>query len=172
MIERSILVEIGKITKTHGVGGEVVAMISSGETDFDATEYLVCDIDGIYVPFFIESYRYKGTNSVILKFDDIDDMSETAVVINRKLYFPKEKIPVAATTDIEISDTLCGYHINMAGQAIGEITAIDGTPDNPLFVVVGETKEYLIPAAEDFVCSIDDESKTIEMELPEGLLDL
>lgn len=170
MIERSELVEIGKIVKTHGVGGEVVAMITAVDIDFDDTEYLVCEIDGIYVPFFVKTYRYKGANSVILKFDDIDDISDTPIMMNRKLYAPKEAS--MESSGYGISDTLSGYSIIISGENIGKITAIDGTPDNPLFVVEGGTKEYLIPATEDFVCNIDDNTKTIEMALPEGLLEL
>lgn len=171
MIERSELIEIGKVVKTHGVDGEVVATIKPADIDFDATEYLVCDIDGIYVPFFLESYRYKGNGSVILKFDDMDDMADTAVMINSRLYYPKEN----AGTDTEhshVTDTLCGYSIIISGEKIGKVTSIDGTPENPLFVVEGGAKEYLIPAADDFVLNIDDEAKTLEMELPEGLLEL
>lgn len=171
MIDRAELTEIGKIVKTHGVGGELVAVISREDTDFDASEYLVCDIDGIYVPFFLASYRYKGVNSVILKFDDIDNIAETATMINRKLYIPKEKSAGTSESAV-ISDTLSGYSITISGDKIGIIVAIDGTPENPLFVVEGETKEYLIPATEDFVTGIDDEAKTIEMKLPEGLLEL
>lgn len=171
MIDRSALIEIGKIVKTHGTGGEVVASLTVGDVDFDASEYLVCDVDGIFVPFFLESYRYRGNNSAILKFSDVDDMPDTAVLLGRNLYFPREKC-AGATAHPSISDTLCGYHIIISGGRIGEITAIGGTPDNPLFAVSGEAKEYLIPATDDFVVSIDDDARTIEMELPEGLLEL
>ena len=168
MIDRAELTEIGKIVKTHGVGGELVAVISREDADFDASEYLVCDIDGIYVPFFLASYRYKGVNSVILKFDDIDNMAETATMINRKLYIPKEKSAGTSESAV-ISDTLSGYSIKISGDKIGTIVAIDGTPDTPLSGVEGYSKASLIPATEAFETGIDEEAKTKEMKRTEVL---
>ena len=44
---------------------------------------------------------------------------------------------------------------------------------NVLFVVERENgEELLIPATDDLVVSVDEKAKKIEMNIPEGLLDL
>ena len=63
----------GKILKTHGVKGEVTVLVEDAAL-FD-TDYIIVPIDGLYVPFFIESRRGKSDNIDIIKIEDIDSDS-------------------------------------------------------------------------------------------------
>ena len=50
---------------------------------------------------------------------------------------------------------------------------VDMSTANVLFVVERENgEELLIPATDDLVVSVDEKAKKIEMNIPEGLLDL
>ena len=49
---------------------------------------------------------------------------------------------------------------------------MDDSTENALFVVENEGKTVYIPISEDFITEIDEQGKTIEMDLPEGILDL
>ena len=76
--------------------------------------------------------------------------------------------------DIVFLDDLVGYYIidNTLGL-IGRIIEVDDTTDNILFVVENSDGERIfIPAVEDLISSINEESKSVEMILPEGLLTL
>ena len=56
MISENQLIEIGYITKLHGLKGEMQATIT--DTVFDDVKkcpYLVLKLDGIFVPFFLSS---------------------------------------------------------------------------------------------------------------------
>ena len=73
MIRKEEVFKVGQFAKPHGVKGEI-ALTTRG--DFDALEemedpYVVCDMDGILVPFFVESFRYKSDSVVLLKFDGL-----------------------------------------------------------------------------------------------------
>ena len=63
---------------------------------------------------------------------------------------------------------------NKAHGINGEIsiTDVDDSTENALFVVENEGKTVYIPISEDFITEIDEQGKTIEMDLPEGILDL
>ena len=57
MILRDELIAIGRYNKPHGVAGEISATI---DVDIDTLKELSClvsDIDGIFVPFFVNSCR-------------------------------------------------------------------------------------------------------------------
>ena len=55
---------------------------------------------------------------------------------------------------------------------LGEVTDVDTTTINTLFVVDHQGEELLIPAQEDFIVGIDQKHKVITVDLPEGLLAL
>ena len=76
---------IGKFTRTHGVQGEMAMSFTDDVFDRTDCPYLVCSMDGILVPFFIEEYRFKSDNVALIKFERIDtneaaqDMMEALV---------------------------------------------------------------------------------------------
>ncbi|MEG1643253.1 MAG: ribosome maturation factor RimM, partial [Bacteroidales bacterium] len=129
-------------------------------------------IDGIFVPFFIEDYRFRSDTAALIKFEDIDDDTSARVLINREIYFPKKHI-VHEDIGEEPADYFLGYKVVVSGRYLGDITEIDDTTANVLFTVVaGDGRDYLIPATDDFVENIDEEGKIINMNIPEGLLDI
>ena len=69
MILRDELIAIGRYNKPHGVAGEISATI---DVDIDTLKELSClvsDIDGIFVPFFVNSCRPKSQETVLLTID-------------------------------------------------------------------------------------------------------
>ena len=73
MIRLEELIEIGKISKTHGTRGEVVCNINADLLETADPDYLILSIDNLFVPFFIEEYRYKTDNSIILLLTDVSN---------------------------------------------------------------------------------------------------
>ena len=55
---------------------------------------------------------------------------------------------------------------------IGEIINVDCATENYLFIVDKNDKQVFIPATDDFITDIDFENKILEMDLPEGILDI
>ena len=54
MIKDSDVYKIGRLGKAHGVKGEVSLQFDDDIFDRVDADYLVLDVDGILVPFFIE----------------------------------------------------------------------------------------------------------------------
>jgi 16S rRNA processing protein RimM len=57
-------------------------------------------------------------------------------------------------------------------NAVGSIVDVDETTINVLFVVEYKNGEILVPVSEEIVLKIDEKEKIIQLELPEGILDL
>ena len=53
MIREQEVYRIGKIGKPHGINGELTFYFEDDVFDRVETEYLVLDIEGILVPFFM-----------------------------------------------------------------------------------------------------------------------
>ena len=76
MITRAQLLEIGHFNKAHGVNGEVNASLQIEVEHLPSLSCLVCDMDGIYVPFFVEAMRPKGATTVLLTIDGFTSEQE------------------------------------------------------------------------------------------------
>ena len=124
---------------------------------------------------FIEEYRFRGETTALMKLEDIDTENDARAFVNLEVYFPKSYIgndgdgELSAPGDFflhySVYDTDKGY--------LGHIVDVDMSTTNVLFVVERENgEELLIPATDDLVVSVDEKAKKIEMNIPEGLLDL
>jgi 16S rRNA processing protein RimM len=169
MIRQEEVYKIGRLGKAHGVKGEVSLQFDDDIFDRVEAEYLVLDIDGILVPFFMEEYRFRSDTVCLVKFCDVDTQQRAQELTGCDVYFPRA---LAETTDETPSlSMLMGYEIVSVadGRAVGKIAAIDDSTANILFEL--ETGQ-LIPANDDLIEVIDTEQQQIRMNIPEGLLNI
>ena len=71
MIRKEDVLQIGYISKYRGISGEVEITFTDSVFDEGESEYLVFQLDGLFVPFFWEEYRFKNNDTAILKFEAI-----------------------------------------------------------------------------------------------------
>ena len=169
MIKKEDVYKIGRIGKAHGVKGEVTFQFDDDVFDRVDAEYLILEIDGILVPFFMEEYRFRSDSTALVKFEDIDTQDRARELTNCDVYFPRE---LSDNDEEEISwSFLVGFSIidNESGKNVGTIANIDDNTMNILFELEDGT---LIPASEELITDIDKDNKTITIALPEGILDL
>ena len=89
MIRREEVYKIGRLGKTHGVRGEISFLLDDDVFDRTDADYLILDIDGILVPFFIEEYRFKTDSNALMKFDGIDTQERARELTGCDVYFPR-----------------------------------------------------------------------------------
>lgn len=169
MIREEDIYQIGKLGKTHGVKGEISFLFDDDVFDRVDADYLILKVDGIFVPFFIEEYRFKSDANAIIKFEDIDTQERARELTSSDVYFPRA---LANSEDEGLSwSAIVGFDIleTTSGEKIGRIASVDDTTLNILFCLEDGS---LIPASEDLITTIDQQARTITMQLPEGLLDL
>lgn len=172
MITREEVYRIGRIGKAHGVKGDVSFHFDDDIFDRTDTDYLVLEVDGILVPFFIEEYRFRNDSTAIIKFEGIDSEEQARELTHSDVFFPRNMV---AADDEELSLALLVDFCIVSdddNKAIGRIVGIDDSTVNILFEVeTTEGEELLIPAVDEFITAIDTEKKTITMKLPEGLIE-
>ena len=94
MIRKEDVYKIGRLGKVHGVKGEITFMFDDDVFDRVDADYLVLEVDGILVPFFIEEYRFRSDSTAIMKFEDIDTQERARELTNCDVYFPRALVPV------------------------------------------------------------------------------
>ena len=173
MINPEDLYKIGEITKSHALKGEVVFQFTDDIFDTTDADYLIVEVDGIFVPFFIEEYRFRSNSSALLKLVDIDSVEQAQQVIGCDVYFEKAKAADADEEEMSLHYFVGFEMVDEKGNLIGKVTDIDDNTENWLFVVEKtDGSEALIPAHEEFIADIDHEGRKLTMDLPEGLLEL
>lgn len=173
MIKRETVYKIGVIGKPHGVRGEVCIRFADDVFDRVEADYLLLDMEGILVPFFMEEYRFRTDETVLVKFCDIDTEERARELTGTEVYFPRS---LAEDEDGQVSwAQIIGYSLvdSRTGKVIGHIETVDETTLNTLFeVATDDGKQLLIPAREDLIREVDTEKRIIKMEIPDGLLEL
>ena len=173
MIKQEEVYKIGRIGKPHGINGEVHFLFDDDVFDRVESEYLILDIDGILVPFFMEEYRFRGESSALVKFCDIDTQEKARELTNCDVYFPY------SLTDEDPENMrwtqIIGFNLMDANnqQLVGSITGVDDNTMNILFEVERPNgKRILVPANEELIQEVNTDFRFISVQLPEGLLDL
>ncbi|MBO5824833.1 MAG: 16S rRNA processing protein RimM [Prevotella sp.] len=163
------LYKIGKIGKPHGVKGEVSFHFSDDVFDRTEAEYLMLCKDGLMVPFFMEEYRFRSDETALVKFCDIDTQERASELTGCEVFFPRD---VADDDDDNLSwAEIIGYSLidSATSKNVGKIASVDDSTINILFELEDGT---LIPASIELITNVDKKHKEIEIELPDGILDL
>lgn len=169
MLRKEDFVYYGKFLKSHGTKGEIGlegdSILLGEECDFVA-----CDIDGILVPFFFETRRTKNSDTLIVKIERMESAEEVRFLTNREAYIPREWTEDSEALSWSFFRGFIAVDENLG--ELGEITDIDESTINTLFVIDNDGEEILVPAQEEFIIGIDQENREILFNLPEGLVTL
>ncbi|WP_455963641.1 ribosome maturation factor RimM [Bacteroides bouchesdurhonensis] len=172
MIRKEEVYKIGIFNKPHGIHGELQFTFTDDIFDRADCDYLVCQLDGIFVPFFIEEYRFRSDSTALVKLEGVDTAERARMFTNVDVYFPVEHVDEAEAGELSWNFFIGFRMEDVHHGLLGEVVDVDTTTVNTLFVVEQEGEELLVPAQEEFILGIDQEKKLITVELPEGLLDL
>lgn len=172
MIRREEVYKIGLFNKPHGIHGELQFTFTDDVFDRVDADYLVCLLDGIFVPFFIEEYRFRSDSSALVKLEGIDTAERARMFTNVEVYFPVKHAEEAEDVSLSWSFFVGFLMEDTRYGVLGEVVDVDTTTVNTLFVVDTKDGELLVPAQEEFILGISREQKLITVELPEGLLNM
>ena len=174
MIKQEDVYQIGRMGKVHGLKGDLNFQFTDDVWDRLDSDYIICEVDGILVPFFIEEYRFRSDSTAIMKLEGVDTVDAAQMLVNCHVYFEKKY-----QEELDEDEVSLNYFIGFKmidgdnGEDIGTITDIDDNTDNWLFIVERtDGSEVMIPAHEEFISAINKEEKKMVMDLPLGLLNL
>lgn len=163
---------LGKITKTHGVKGELIIWLDVDfPEDYEEMESIFLEIKGELVPYFIEDLQIRGSKSII-KFEEIDSFDDAKKLVDCDVYLPEDNLP-------ELNDDQFYYHeiigFDVVDASHGKLGKIIGVFENNSQDLIGmdyQGVEVLIPISDEIVKTIDREKKELHTAMPEGLLEV
>ena len=172
MIRKEDVYQIGKLTKAHGLNGEMNFQFTDDVWDRVESDYLICEVDGILVPFFLEEYRFRSDSTALVKFEDLESAEAVRFLVNSEVFLEKKYQEELDEDEVSLNYFI-GFKMVEDDTEIGTIIDIDDNTENWLFIVERPNgDEMMIPAHEEFIAEIKQEEKTMVMDLPLGLLEL
>lgn len=194
MILDSDVFSIGRFTRTHGIHGEIEVHFTDDVFDRGEADYVFLKIDGLYVPFFLEDYRFKGSESALFTLDGIDSDTAARELVGHTVYYPLDARPAEDEDTISSLRAFTGFRLLIIDrQALAETaeggaeTSEDGVPtlelgtvkhvetttaNTLLTVEVEGGEDVLLPLHDDFVVDYDLRDRYLVLDVPEGLIDL
>lgn len=163
-------VTIAKITKIFGGDGSVVLRLyDSFPDEVNFKEPLFVLTDGLATPLFFNSFQRRGKDKALVCFDDIDTPYRATLIVGCEAVAFEDR-----DQDEELYyEDMVGFRLidNGSGR-VGEITEYQDSENNPLFYVIMDGVEVIVPVADELIEEIDEDGESITMRLPEGLVDL
>ncbi len=167
------LLRVAQVVKSYDVNGEVVIRLSSSILeDYNFKKEPVFIIfDGLPVPFFITSYKAKGTNGALVKFETINDFSHSEELVKKEIFVDSTTVDpesIELDEDEAMAEFLIGFKVkDQSGKQVGEISDYYNYPNNPCIEIDGQ---HLVPFNEDLILKLDNKKRIITMTIPNGLL--
>lgn len=173
MLSLEKLIYWGYVVKTHGTKGAVLIKIEQDLIDeIEETKPVFLEIEGKPVPFFArpDTVRWKDEHSVFFHFEDINDIEAGNELIGKKVFILPETIDVDSESPHRMA--IEGYVVlDTAGEYLGQIIKFHDVPKNPLIEIENKGQSFFVPLTDDWIVKINEETKEITMDLPEGLLE-
>ena len=158
-------IEIGQIVNTHGIKGEVKLNPWTDNISDLLDLEVFYDKSGNALEV-VNSRIHK--NTVIIKFRTISTMNDAEKMKGKTLYTEKTPLPEGR---YYIKD-LIGLKALENGEELGTLTDVFNTGANDIYEVkTPGGKRIYIPVIDGVIGDVDLDKGTIEVTIPDGLLD-
>jgi 16S rRNA processing protein RimM len=164
---------LGKVVKKYSFKGELLIKLDTDQPKlYQKMESVFVEINNKLVPFFIEKSMLHKSFLLRVKFEGISSEEKATTLIGSQLYLPLDQLPKLSGKRFYYHEVIGFAVVDSKHGDIGTITAINDATAQALFEIDNNGKQVLIPVLDNFIRKVDRENKTIEVETPEGLIDL
>ena len=167
------LLQVGIITSTHGVRGEVkVYPTTDDPRRFRRLKEVVLDTGKEKLNLEIEGVKFFK-QFVILKFKGLDNINDIEKYRQKSLYVTRKNAVRLQRDEYFIAD-LIGLKVqDEDGTELGTVKDVIETGANDVYEVEMEDgRSLLLPAIKQCILNVDVENGMMQVHVLEGLLDL
>ena len=166
------LLEVGKITNTHGLRGEVkIVPWMDAPEDFEELTKVYLRTRKEDIPLTVKSVRYQK-NNLIVKFAEFDDINEVEQYKNCVLYADRDELGELPEGTYYIVDLIGLKVYTEEGEEVGVIEDVFNTGANDVYDIKREgRKNLLLPVIDEAVKEVDINNGRVIVHIMEGLDD-
>lgn len=166
------LLQVGVITQTHGLKGEVKVFPTTDDVNrFKKLENVLLDTGKENIELEIEGVKFFK-QYVILKFKGINNINDIERYKGKSLLVTRENAVKLKKNEYFIVDMIGMKVITDEEKEFGILKEVMATGANDVYVVeTREGKEVLLPAIKQCILDIDIENQIMKVHIMKGLLD-
>jgi 16S rRNA processing protein RimM len=160
-------VVVGRITRAHGVKGEVAVMVLTEVTERFAPGGVV-HLEGGRALTVAHSRPHRGR--LLVTFEEVPDRDAAEALVQRDLVVPESASPPLPEGSYWDHQLIGCRVVTESGRTLGELVDVIHTPANDVWSAVDPGGvETLIPAIPDVVVSVDVGAKRVTVRAVPGL---
>ena len=157
---------LGEFIKLFSFKGELIFYSELNSAFVENIESLFVNFNKSYVPFQIIKVKSHKKNNYRTQLQNVNSESEAKRLLKKDIYI--ERIENSDNSDYLV-DNFKVYNNN---KYIGVVISTINKTEQSIMEVKMSNKVVLIPLVDQFIVEINDEELKIDMDLPEGLLDI
>lgn len=165
------MLQVGVITDTHGVRGEVKVFPTTDDpARFKRSQKIILDTGKEMLPLRVQNVKFFK-QFVILKFEGIDDINDIEKYKKRPLLVSREDAVPLGEDEYFIADMIGLFVETEDGERFGTLKDVIGTGANDVYVIDSEEHgEVLIPAIKECILDVDIRAGWMKIHLMDGLI--
>ena len=166
------LLQVGAITSTHGVRGEVKVFPTTDDAKrFSKLKEVELETKDGTTTLHIKGVKYFK-QFVILKFEEYDSLNDVEAIKGRKLFVTRKNAVKLQKNEYFIADLIGLKVIDEEKSIEGTVDDVIQTGANDVYdITLSDGRNLLLPAIKDCVLNVDMENKVITIHILEWLLD-
>ena len=136
--------------------------------EINLKEPVFVEFDGLPVPFFFESFTRRGNNRALVHLTGVRSLADADELAGRDVFLE--------TSDEEDEEDIIGWTVlDAKGTVVGTVRDYEDIPGNLCIWVERDStdkpgNDVLLPLHDDLILEVNPETKTIMLEIPDGLL--
>lgn len=162
--------ETGKIVGTHGVKGMVRVQPWCDSPDFlKQFKKIYTDASGVNM-LTVTSSNPHG-NVVLMALKGIDSIEKAETLRNKVIYIDRKdaKLPEGRYFIDDLVD--CTVYDADSNKVLGTLTEVSSTGANDVWHIKSDDKEYLVPAIDEVIVSVNVEEGALVIRPLKGIFD-
>ena len=166
--------QLGLISKIHSFKGEVILFLDTDvpENYYDLTHFFL-EVNKQLVPYFIEKKQKHKQNQLRITIDGVRTQEDAEKLTGKSVFLPLEMLPELEPHQFYFHEIVGFEVVNEKDERVGEIIEVIDNPVNRLLnVKLPNEKEALLPFNDNHILKVNKPKKTIQLSIPEGLLEL
>jgi 16S rRNA processing protein RimM len=162
---------LGRITKPWGVKGQLQLFLDvDTPEDYADLDSAFVELKGQLVPYFFRIDQLNG-NRAVATFEELDP-AQAASLVGHELYLPLDLLPKLEGNRFYFHEVVGFKVIDSVYGDIGVLEQVIDYPAQPLFQIMKNGTEVLVPVIDPVIDKVDRKLKTIFITAPNGLIDL
>jgi len=125
---------------------------------------------GRFIPYFLASAKSRNEGEMLILLEGIGTPEKARLLVRKKVWLPEQDVKQIASASAPIG--WLGFDVYDGKKLLGKVLEVIEQPAQILLRLEINEKEVLVPLNESTLVRIDLKKQRIQVELPDGLLDI